>query len=1152
MTVNHKGDKMKCPTCRFSNPSGAKFCNECGGLLEIACPACDLSNPPGSKFCSGCGKGLKPDIKASVNHLSLNDKLRKIQQYLPKSLADKILSQKDRIEGERKVVTIMFCDMKEFTPLTENIGPEKTFTLMDQVFEILIHRVHDYGGMVNELRGDGILAFYGVPIALEDAPQRAIRSALAIHREMIRFNEKIKAGDKLPQILLRIGINTGPVVVGTVGNDLRVKFTAVGDTINMASRVENMAEPGTTYVTEETFKLTEGLFRFEALGKKEIKGKNEPINIYRVISTSSRRTQFDVNAEKGLTPLSGREREIELLLDCLERVKAGRGQSFSIISDAGLGKSRLLYEFRKAVANEELTFLEGRCFSYSRKVAYHPIIDILKSNFDIQESDDDETVIEKVQQFINLYAPEESSVVPFIVELLSVQESGIGGYSLNAKDLKSRIFGALKKIILIGAGMRPLVIAIEDLHWIDETSHEFIRYVMEWISGYRILFIFTFRPEFVPAWKIKSYHNQANLNRLSNRESLAMAADLLKTNELAKNLEDIILEKTEGVPFYVEEFIRTLIDMKLVVRNDKCYLSKDLHGLVIPSTIQDVIMARVDSLPARAKQLLLIGSVIGREFDYELIQAVTNLPENELLSLLAVLNNSEHIYERIMHAKVTYVFSHTLIQDVANQSLLLDKRKKYHQRIAIVMEQHFTDIVNAKPEVAAFHFEEAGLKKKAIEYLQKAAEIASRRSANSEAANHLNRALRMLGSGANYTDSEQKEFELLLGLGPALMATKGYAAKEVERTFARAKELCLKQGKTTHLFDVQRGLWGYFVVLGDLRTALNQGEECSHLAQNNKNPALLIWSHYMMGMTLFHLGKLEAAIDYLDRGIALYDAKKRRDQRALQDPGVACQSYRAPSLWLLGYPDQAFEASREALELAKRLKHPFSLMYALYMTAAVCQLLNNVPETQERAEEADLLCDKYGGQPFWKAWGLVLRGWALSEKGMQAEGIAESRKGLSVTQTTGSLLANPYLYSIQVEIYRKAGKIREGLTVLADTFKMVEKTRERFWEAEMHRIKGELMLTVSMDHKLKAEASFHKALKIARHQRAQSLELRAAMSLSRIWLKTGRKGEARTIITRMVNRFKEGWDTQDLKLAGKMAEKLNRDSERIPRGLPRG
>ena len=290
--MNFKGDKMKCPTCQFSNPLGGKFCNECGSLLGIACPACEKSNPPGNKFCSECGKGLNPDIKASVNHLSLNDKLRKIQQYLPKGLTEKILSQKDRIEGERKVVTIMFCDMKEFTPLTEKIGPERTFTLVDQVFEILIHKVHDYGGMINELRGDGILAFYGVPIALEDAPQRAIRSALAIHREMIRFNEKIKDGDKLPQILLRIGINTGPVVVGTVGNDLRVQFTAVGDTINMASRVENMAEPGTTYVTEKTFKLTEGLFRFEALGKKEVKGKNEPINIYRVITTRYKKTDI--------------------------------------------------------------------------------------------------------------------------------------------------------------------------------------------------------------------------------------------------------------------------------------------------------------------------------------------------------------------------------------------------------------------------------------------------------------------------------------------------------------------------------------------------------------------------------------------------------------------------------------------------------------------------------------------------------------------------------------------------------------------------------------------------------------------------------------------------------------------------------------------
>ncbi len=378
---------MKCSKCQFESPSGMKFCGQCGSKLERLCPHCNASNPPEFQFCGECGHSLIPSRESPApKDLTFDEKLAKIQKYLPNGLTKKILSQRDRIEGERRYVTIMFVDMKGFTPLTESLGPEETFGLMDKVFGILIHKVHEYEGTVNELRGDGVLALFGAPIALEDAPQRAIRSALAMHREMTRFSQEIKTQKGIPPVVLRIGINTGPVVVGTLGNDLRVQFTADGDTINMAARMEQMAEPGTTYVTENTFRLTEGFFRFEALGEKQVKGKEKPLKVYRVLAPSTRRTRFDVSAERGLTRFLGRERELELKRHAFERAKSGRGQAVSIMGEAGVGKSRLLYEFRKTVANEDISFLEGKCLSYSRGVAYHPIIDILKSNFGIEDT----------------------------------------------------------------------------------------------------------------------------------------------------------------------------------------------------------------------------------------------------------------------------------------------------------------------------------------------------------------------------------------------------------------------------------------------------------------------------------------------------------------------------------------------------------------------------------------------------------------------------------------------------------------------------------------------------------------------------------------------------------------------------------------------
>ncbi|MGD9241440.1 MAG: adenylate/guanylate cyclase domain-containing protein, partial [Desulfobacterales bacterium] len=489
---------MQCPKCQFENVDGAKFCNECGSKLEISCPDCSKINPPGSKFCNECGQNLTAPQEPVEKELSFDEKIDKIQRYLPKGLTEKILSQRDRIEGERKQVTVMFCDMEGFTPLSEILGIEDAYSIMDEVYEILIHKVHGYEGTVNEMTGDGIMALFGAPIALEDAPQRAIRSSLAIHRELAIFSDQLKhEKNDVPPIKMRIGIHTGPVVVGTVGNDLRVEFKAVGDTVNLASRMEGQAQPGTTYVTDDTFKITEGLFRFEALGEKEIKGKKKPIKVYRAIAPSTSRTRFDVSAERGLTPFVGRERELEILLDGFERAKGGRGQAFSIVSEAGIGKSRLLYEFRKAVSSADVMFLEGRCLSYSSGVAYHPVIDILKANFDIRQGDGDSEISRKVKKGLEIIKLDEASSLPYLLELFSVKDSGIDKIPMSPETKKDRIIETINRITLKGSQIRPLILAYEDLHWSDKSSEEVLKYVLENIPGAKVLIIYTYRPEFV-------------------------------------------------------------------------------------------------------------------------------------------------------------------------------------------------------------------------------------------------------------------------------------------------------------------------------------------------------------------------------------------------------------------------------------------------------------------------------------------------------------------------------------------------------------------------------------------------------------------------------------------------------------------------------
>jgi class 3 adenylate cyclase/tetratricopeptide (TPR) repeat protein len=731
---------MKCPKCQHENPSDAIFCNGCGQKLELACPSCGKTNPPGSRFCNGCGGNLTLPSEPSRRELSFDEKIAKLQKYLPKGITEKILSQRGKIEGERRQVTVMFCDMEGFTPLVEQLGAEEAYAVMDQVYELLIHKVHDYEGTVNEMTGDGIMALFGAPIALEDAPQRAIRSALAIHREINKFSDQLKSEKKIPLLKMRIGIHTGPVVVGTLGNDLRVDFKAVGDTVNLASRMEGLAEPGTTYVTEDTFKLTEGFFRFESLGEKRVKGKEDPVKVYQVIAPNTRRTRFDVSAERGLTPFVGRERELELLLDGFERSKEGRGQAISIISDAGIGKSRLLYEFRKTVTNEYITFLEGRCLSYSRNVAYHPVVDFLKATFEIQDNDTDQGIRAKVSKGLQALKVDEASTLPYLLDLLSVKESGIEKIPMSPESRKHRILEAMKRVVLKGAEFRPLIMAIEDLHWMDRSSEDAFKELLESISAARVFLIFTYRPEFVHTWGSRSYHSQITLNRLSNRESLAMASHILGTPDIDRDLEDLILQKTEGIPFFIEEFIKSLKDLGVIERKGNHYcFSKDILELTIPSTIHDMIMARVDTLPEGAREVLRTGSVIEREFSYDLIKRVTGLPEQELLSCVSSLKDAELLYERGIYPESTYIFKHALTREVAYDSILTKKRKQLHEKIAITMEQVYKDNLCDHYGVVAGHciasenfkkgaeysrleakkYQKAGLFKDAIEYAKK-------------------------------------------------------------------------------------------------------------------------------------------------------------------------------------------------------------------------------------------------------------------------------------------------------------------------------------------------------------------------------------------------------------------------------------------------
>jgi class 3 adenylate cyclase/tetratricopeptide (TPR) repeat protein len=1112
---------MECPKCLVENPEGKNFCGECGTKLEIFCPHCHSPSAPQFKFCGDCGRSLSLPLEPAPKALSFDEKIAKIQKYLPGGITERILSQRDKIEGERKQVTVMFCDMQSFTALAERLSPEEVYGIMDQVYEILIQKVHDYEGTVNEMTGDGIMALFGAPIALEDAPQRAIRTAMAIHREMTRFNVKFKQekGD-VPTLRMRIGIHTGPVVVGSLGNDLRVEFKAVGDTVNLACRMEQISDPGTTYVSDNTFELTEGLFRFEALGEKEIKGKEKPVGVYQVIAPSTRRTRFDVSAERGLTPFVGRDRERELLLDGLERSKEGRGQAISVISEAGIGKSRLLYEFRKAITHENVTFLEGRCLSYSRNVAYHPIADALKANFEIQDNDTDPEIREKVVTGLKVLKVDEASTLPYLLELLNVKGSGIDKIPMSPEARKDRTLEALRRIVLKGSEIRPLIMAIEDLHWMDRSSEEAIKQLLESISGSRVFLVFTYRPEYVHTWGSRSYHSQITLNRLSNRESLAMATHMLGTPNIEGQLEDLILQKTEGIPFFIEEFIKSLKDLKAIERKDHAYLlSKNIKKLTIPSTIQDVIMARVDNLPEGAREVLRTGSVIEREFSYDLIKRVTGLSKQELLTHLSTLKDSELLYERGIYPQSTYIFKHSLTREVVYDSILTKKKKQLHARIASTIEEAYKEDlcyhygILANHCIASENYEKgaeyatreakrnqkAALFKDAIAYARMSVESLERipqTEANRKRLIHARTSLAIYNLSLNYLveakDAVDPVMDLVLEMKdrkslPGIYFTMGSYCFGVEEDFSK-------------------GSWY-------MNEAMQISEEVGD--------ALSLWmASSQLGIFLPHICEFEKASTYCSRCQELSKIAKNPMGIALS------KAYLTYLYSLQGQISLACQSCQEMLASVEKFGDPYvkGTLYSHYGAALYYKGL--FEEAEIYLTEGLTFCNKTF-QVGWESVAAARLGFMSYDRGfyrkaqdyhLQAIGILEKVK------------IHPSWENVQKTCIAKARVRTNDRDInLAELFEHCRSNKMKSYEGFMAGNIGEVMLHLG-DHMSDAEAWIQKAI-AANTRNGTNWQLARDHALYADWFnKKGDTSRAKEQLTKAINIFREcgadGWVTR--------------------------
>ena len=1096
---------MQCLKCQFENREGAKFCKKCGAKLELVCPECSYLLTPNSLFCDECGCGLSQLPPKAPKDLSFDEKLTKIQKYLPKGLTEKILSQRDRIEGEHKQVTVMFCDLAGYTSLSEKLDPEETYSIIDQVYEILIHKVHDFEGTVNEMTGDGIMALFGAPIALEDAPQRAIRSSLAVHKEMTRFSDRLKQEkENVLPLKMRIGLHTGPVVVGTVGNDLRVEFKAVGDTVNLASRMEGLAAPGTTFVTEQTFRLTEGLFRFEAVGERKVKGRKEHVKVYRAIAPSTSRTLFDVSTERGLTPFVGRGRELELLLDAFERSKSGRGQAFSIIAEAGMGKSRLLYEFRKAVANEDVTFLEGRCLSYSRGVVYHPVIDILKANFDIIEKDGELEIKEKVKKGLEILETDETSTLPYLLELLSVKNSGMDKTPLSPEARKDRILGALKRIVLHGSEIQPLIMAYENLHWIDRSSEEHVKDLLDNISGAKVFLIFTYRPEFVHTWGGKSYHNHVNLNRLSNRETLSMVSHLLRTEEFDKEIEQLVLEKTEGIPFFIEQLISSLNDQRIIEKKDnKYYLSREIREVIIPSTIQDVIMARVDLLPEQAKGLLQKGSVAGREFSHRLIKKVAELAEEELLSYLSVLKDSELLYERGIYPESNYVFKHALTQEVAYNSLLLNRKREIHQQIGEALEQIYPERIDEFSEMLAYHSLQGKDWQRAYKYSREAGLKVFSHSAYEEAQRYFEDGLAALKKLPSEKIRIEQEIDLRFHMRSALVPLGRH---EEWSEWVRGAELLAREiHDDARLSNALNLLSSLHWMKGQTPKAITLGTQALELAEKTGDIAYQITTMLHMGIYFFTIGDYPKQIKFHQEVRKRLTGAEAFQQHGLASfPGAWSRSHLVLGMAELGKFDKIEKIGNEALEIAEQVENVFTLVLTYSFLGMAYLRLGKVESALRLLEKGHNLC-RLSKIPFGHPYAAGSLGYAylLANEPRRALTVLEEGTKPSNLES-GVWIVHPL--TVLADAYRAVGDIALATETVSRALKLANEGEERGFEAWTMLVMAGI--NDAAERLEEAQQWYQRALKQASNLSMHPLVAHCHKGLANSYLRLGNENEA--------------------------------------------
>jgi class 3 adenylate cyclase/predicted ATPase len=1040
--------------------------------------------------------------------------------------------------GERRQLTMFFCDLVGSTSLSSQFDPEEWREIIGAYYDTCGKVIARFDGHIAQYLGDGLLVYFGYPRAHEDDAQRAVRAGLGIIEAVGQLNTVLSERHGL-ELAVRLGCHTGLVVVGDEVGGSGHQDMVLGDTPNIAARLEGVAAPNTLVIGALTHQLLGGLFNCRSLGTPPLKGIAAPLEVYEVLGESTARTRLEAIGGPGLTPMVGRAAEARLLEERWNQIVSGRGQVVVVNGEAGIGKSRLVRALSEYAAGHAAWLTPCQGSPYHQDTAFYPFIDLMERM--VLRSDSPDSAADKVRRlegFLVQSGLPLQDAMPPLCSLLSLPLGAeYGSAELPPDQQKRRTTATLEAILFRRAAQQPVLFVVEDLHWVDPTTVELLTELVDQVHTAPVLAVFTCRPDFHSPWAGNPNVTTLDLTRLKPNEAAQIARGVAQGKALPAEIVAEVVSKTDGVPLFVEELTKMLLESGMLdERADRYELTRSLPPMAIPNTLHDSLMARLDRL-ATIKGLAQLGAAIGRDFTYSLIRAVSPWDEAVLRDGLTQLVAAEFLYQRGEPPNASYRFKHALVQDAAYQSLLKSTRQQHHQRIASALESGFEDIVASQPEVLAHHYTEAGLTDQAIPYWHTAGQRALRRYANNEAANHATRGLTLLSTLPDTPQRAKQELALQLVLGPSTSFVSGPQA--VEDIYSRARELARHVGSTPELFPALSGLAYAQIVRGRLREARALAEEFLELAAAQEDALVLAAGHCMVAYAAWWQGDFIDVRDHSRQGLALYNPDQHHAGIAAynQNPGIICGYLTAMSDWVLGYPTRAERAMQQTVAHAKELQHPYSIGLTVLFAAQLSQLRRDAEAARTRAEEGLAISAEHDLHAV-ALWCLLPRGWASLQQGDVQAGIADIRESMERRKAAHIGAVWPWFLALLAEAHAALGEFDDGFGALEEALQWVGRNDERLYAAEVHRIKGDLLLRKPAPDPAQAECCFEQALNIARGAEAKSWELRAATSLARMWLQHNRFDEARTLLAPVYEWFTEGFDTADLQDAKALLDQL--------------